>query len=136
MDNQLKVLGQVTENLEEIRAFKFPECPHSFAAVLLRFQTLSVIIGVDDSTDEILVLNEVPEDALEVKDSDSLNLLKRAIGRHFGWVWRLKNQQGYFDGVQFSFILDDSSEPAFVFQLIAVSSGLDLIRCENIPTNS
>lgn len=132
MNKQLESLGRVTENLEEVRAFKFPECPHSFAAVLLRFQTLSVIIGVDDSTDEILFLNEIPADAVEVTDSNALNFLKRAVGRHFGWVWKLENQQGSFDGLQFAFILDGSSEPSFVFQLEAAGSNLHLWHCANV----
>ncbi len=132
MDKQLEILGQVVERLEEVRAFKYPELPHGLAAVLLRFGRQCFVIGVDDSTDEILFLNSPPADAVEVPNLPALEFLNRAVGRRPGWICRLENQQGYFEGLQFYLILDEPSEPPFVFQLEAAASCLYLWQCSQI----
>lgn len=48
----------------------------------------------------------------------------QCIGKPVRWFWTMKNNQGYFDGVQFEFAMNVTDE-ASIIQLVGMASRID-----------
>jgi hypothetical protein len=91
------------------------------------FSDVRVVLAVDPDTDEIRVsdvLDTARErtDGTEWRDMSSEPPWSRSIGRELGWVWFLRNNRGYDDGVQLEF--DDDTRSELVVQWIAIASAI------------
>jgi hypothetical protein len=129
MSDQFTILAQHVGELQDIQLYVHPDHPMKIAAVKLCFSDTVFFIGVDDETDSILMLDQLPVWAVKMDSSEASEFLQRARGMRLGWVWRLENQQGYWDGVQFRFFLDQAGGAQLEFQFEAIGSSLTLKQC-------
>ena len=72
-------------------------------------------------TDEIAIKLVPPEDDCVPLPMTHLEPWKSASGRGALWAWELRNQQGYADGIQYSFA-NTVSDREVIVQLIVVAS--------------
>lgn len=97
-------------------------------AIQLEFESgfLTITADSDDDTVDLSFTKSRHGKAIRVDHRDPWRQL---MGRNFGWGWVGVNQQGYLDGVSFSF---QSVVPQY--SLTVVASSLRLSKSEEIPT--
>lgn len=96
------------------------------SAVLLSFE-LSCWLITANSDDDSINIREVTRSTIaggSFKDAAGLFPWADALGAHAQWAWVLENQQGYSDGLQFSFAVE--GREVCRVQMIAGASSLDV----------
>jgi hypothetical protein len=124
MSNRLGALAQTGARLTAVAARVEHGC---LDGLRFEFSDVRVVLAVDPDTDEIRVsdvLDTARErtDGTEWRDMSSEPPWSRSIGRELGWVWFLRNNRGYDDGVQLEF--DDDTRSELVVQWIAIASAI------------
>lgn len=95
--------------------------PADVSAVVLCFESGEWLLTVapDDDTIRIQEAAASHDPDLTFRDPPAASPWAPALGKTAVWAWVLENQQGYADGVQFSF--GDTAECAWI-QMIAEAS--------------
>ena len=97
--------------------------PPMLTAIRLSFaETAIMLVAQDDDSIEVIVTGSFecgPE--CEVRNLNEVAPWKDAIGRPLLWAWRMTNQQGYFDGLQFDFAKTVESPVTRIQLLVAAT---------------
>ncbi|HLO49183.1 MAG TPA: DUF6334 family protein, partial [Kamptonema sp.] len=135
--NLLREMAYEAGELKEVKYLFWMECPYRPEAVVLSFRNRVFTIQAIADDDTIAVTSEpltISEEQKFVSITQSPPW-SRAIGRAIRWVWNLKNQQEYPDGVQLSFANPDSEEE-IIIQLVTVASFLNIYSVEEMQNIS
>ncbi|MFE2285448.1 DUF6334 family protein [Streptomyces sp. NPDC059443] len=110
-----------------VRYGSFPDTPTMIPAVILDFEDGSWVLAVnaDDDTIRISRSDGLPLEGMRIAEAPEESPWTRALSASAQWIWTLENQQGYEDGVQFSFSREGTE--VCRIQLIAVASGWHII---------
>ena len=94
-------------------------------AICLVFENRSLFFFAqdDDSLGVSTSKDAIPDDDLQVHDITASAHWSLAVGRTMTWVWRLTNQQGYLDGIQFEFS-KDSYNKSWQVQILIVAGAV------------
>jgi hypothetical protein len=104
------------ERLSEVKSRISQTAPD---ALLLCFQTRSLLIQVDGNDDTIQVTSIGMLDIEQTSENlTSSSFWREFVGQPFGWGWAVMNQQGYSDGVLLSF---GGVTPQVLLEVIASS---------------
>lgn len=109
--------------LESVKYGSYADLPTVVSAVLLTFESGSWLLHIcpDDDTIRISSHGALDDLGFVFHDADSVcSQWRNLVGKSVLWVWILENQQGYVDGVQFSFA--DQGKELFRIQMIAAAS--------------
>lgn len=114
-------------HLRGVRYGTFPDAPTMIPAVILDFEGGSWVLAVnaDDDTIRIAGSETLPLEGMRIGEAPEESPWTRALGASAQWIWILQNQQGYEDGVQFSFSRE--GREVCRIQLIAVASGWHIV---------
>ena len=82
------------------------------------------------NTDEISIANSLREKCSIVKDVSSESIWNQAISCSAKWIWKLINQQGYHDGIQYEFW--DDSKPKVTIQLMVEASNINVLKIKKL----
>ncbi len=66
------------------------------------------------------------------KVATSLKPWDDAVGRTLGWIWLLRNQQGYEDGLRFEFSQNEKGKPPTIITLITIASSIEIYHSQKI----
>ena len=104
----------------------FTETPALVSAVLLTFEFRTWLLTVEEDDDTVRIVDHVPN-SLEFAFSEPPpeSPWEAACGTTVMWAWAMENQQGYVDGLQFSFGRQGREER--LIQLIAMSSAWQIV---------
>lgn len=135
--NLLREMAYETGELKEVKYLFWMECPHRPEAVVLSFRNrvLTIQAIVDDDTIAITSEQQTISDEQKFVSVTQGAPWSIAIGRAIRWVWTLKNQQEYPDGVQLSFANPDSEEEVII-QLGTVASFLNIYSVKEVQNIS
>ena len=108
--------------LVAVRHGCYPELPDTVAAVVLSFESGEWLVAVcsDDDTVELQELSVSRHREFDYRDPAEGSAWGPALGKSVLWAWTLENQQGYVDGVQFSF--GEGGHEVCQVQLLAIGS--------------
>jgi len=81
----------------------------------------ALTVNADDDTIRIATTEELRSEDVRLDDAPAESPWTRALGASVQWIWLLRNQQGYHDGIQFSFAHDGQVDCQI--QMIAAASG-------------
>lgn len=102
-------------------------------AIELRFEdAVASVYADDDDTIRLELSGIIIRENCYTKIATSTDLWKSAIGASPTWIWLLKNQQGYGDGLRFEFSSTQKSDATCVITLIAIASGLQVFVSERV----
>ena len=109
-------------NLSEVRYISDEDWRDEPDAVLMYFSSKVIMVRVvtEDDSVELIPLNFDAANNLDSINVSSDSLWQDTIDAKLQWVWRLINQQGYTDGIQFEWI-QSLSKKRITIQLIAAS---------------
>lgn len=97
------IQGQRLEKVQGIGPLTYEDGRIGFDSVRIFLDKDSLIISVDEDTDELIIsLEKLPNDK-ETEAWVDIDLLKDYVGSEIGWLWCAKNWMGYADMVAFSF---------------------------------
>jgi hypothetical protein len=104
----------------------------SLESLILTFDGVSIVVRADpgDDTVELMIENNVEIAHGARTDVSRSWPWSSFIGRTFGWGWLIVNQQGYCDGVLFSF---DGIAPQVMLNVVASSIKENIITRANRP---
>lgn len=93
--------------LQRVRYGRYPDAPSMVWVVRLTFARgdWSLVAVPDD--DSLMITAELESDHCVFADAPEDSPWHAVLGRSPLWIWTLTNQQGYVDGIQFEFNLDD-----------------------------
>ena len=104
-------------------------------AIELQFENGTVAtVYVDPEFDTLrLELGEVElrEDCY-VRDATLLIPWTKAVGESLSWIWILKNQQGYEDGLRIEFSSNNELEKVPVITLVSIATSIQVYSSEKI----
>ncbi|NUP13891.1 MAG: hypothetical protein HOW73_48265 [Polyangiaceae bacterium] len=111
--------------LRAVELSRFGSTSSRIASVALVFERLRLLISVDPSSDEVVLMcgDRSPDSRSVLHDVSREDPWREMIGQDLPWSWILTNQQNYTDGVRFEFPSGDDSH-GFSFELIAAASAL------------
>ena len=135
--NLLREMAYQAGELKEVKYLFWMECPHRPEAVVLSFRNrvLTIQAMADDDTIAITSEQQTISDEQKFVSVTQGAPWSIAIGRAIRWVWTLKNQQEYPDGVQLSFANPDSEEEVII-QLVTVASFLNIYSVKEVQNIS
>ena len=98
------------------------DIPTLVSTIVLEFEAGSWALSVnaDDDTIRIATTEEALLDDMCLTDASAESPWTQTLGTTAQWIWTLENQQGYEDGIQFAFALDERE--VCRVQLIAIAS--------------
>lgn len=107
------------------------ECLHdrdlnAVVAVRLIFEELSVYMTVNCDDDTICVSGDTPVFTKDERWSDAGGLWSKAVGRRIQWYWEMRNNQGYWDGLQIEFVEAQEAKAPICIQAVTIASRLDM----------
>lgn len=88
----------------------------------------NLFICVDPDTDEIRTLRESFSGFDKLREIPVPMYLRNAIGGSLIWMWELRNQQGYYDAVQFEFSIEEGKSVRF--QFLAIASKISVFQVD------
>jgi hypothetical protein len=91
--------------------------------VLISFEAISVFITVDIESDEILLLEAIPDNFRTLL---GIYALQDCIGANLQWAWFMDNQQNYRDGIRLEF------DNGLIYELVAIASSLKILRVHEV----
>lgn len=106
-------------------------------SIRMIFEELGVSIRVDPDWDT-LVVEPCEADVVrgqQVYDASHEAVWARTIRTTPQWIWRLTNQQGYSDGLQFEFI-DKDAKREWSVQILASASQIKVRTVSDVPRSS
>lgn len=97
-------------------------------AVEMRFEETVATIYVKSDFDTLrLELSEMKVGSdCYIKDATSVRPWDGVLGKHLSWIWLLKNQQGYEDGLRFEFSTTDGDNRPRIITLIGIASSIQM----------
>jgi hypothetical protein len=103
------------------------------AAVEMRFENTVATVYVEPDYDTLLVdLTEMKADSdCYTKLVTSISPWDGLIGRPISWIWLLRNQQGYEDGIRFEFLSREKETPTII-TMIGIASTLKIYLSKEI----
>lgn len=110
--------------LKSVHSFTFVELPNNISAIQLSFEKGDVFHEALADTDEISCSTSLIENYEISSDISKASTWVPVIGKEVLWIWRLTNQQGYQDAIQYSFT---SGEGEIFIQLIVEASTIKLL---------
>lgn len=113
--------GDAIKSIEVLRA----ENSRDIVNVKLVFHASILFVGVNADDDTIVLSVKPPATSPGENWEAATSLLARAIGKRVRWCWRMQNNQGYGDGIQFEFCADPGDSDVLI-QIIAIASKLAL----------
>lgn len=120
----LSALGQLTDRRLDSVWEMHREGSLDRLELILGTAALIITADPDDDTIDFSVSDSDDPGAEGYVDASQAEPWKNLIGRSFGWGWVTINQQGYCDGLLFSF---DGIYPAVLLNVIASSIKVGLI---------
>lgn len=124
------------ENLQNLSSICYvfdEEVGNEPIAVIMLFKEKMIMISVideDDSIDISFVSNEKLK-KLTTIDVSSEMPWKNIINLKLSWVWSLKNNQGYSDGIQFEWI-NKNLNTSIKIQLVTMLSSIRIHKVERV----
>jgi hypothetical protein len=112
------------------------QCAGAITEIIFIFEEVVLRITVN-TEDDTICLSTVESD-IDIADSTIRNkqfdeLIASFKSKSIQWAWKLTNQQGYFDGVQFEFTDKIASvENDIVVQFIAIASAIQVYLVKKI----
>jgi len=91
--------------------------------VLISFEAISVFVTVDVESDEILLLETIPD---KFRAMLGTYAFQDCIGAQLQWAWFMDNQQNYRDGIRLEF------DNGLIYELIAMASSLKILRAHEV----
>lgn len=112
-------------------------------AVELRFDGATATLYAQSEFDTVRVtreelkLSEVdqelePDEECRIVDVARKEPWMRAIGHRAVWIWLIRNQQGYEDGVRFEFSTPEADDNQII-ELVVVASGFQVFGSQEFP---
>jgi hypothetical protein len=123
--------------LVDVVYYYFYELDRDPCIIELFFEKQKYYIEVNGEFDTVELKKEI--DPLYIKkecyqkEYSSEFPWKNAIGKQVMWGWRMFNQQGYEDGIQFEFGLKDNQQVTYKIQLMGLCSTFDISTVEKVP---
>ena len=90
---------------------------------MISFEAISVFITVDIESDEILLLEAIPDNFRTLL---GIYALQDCIGANLQWAWFMDNQQNYRDGIRLEF------DNGLIYELVAIASSLKILRVHEV----
>jgi hypothetical protein len=96
-------------------------------AVEMRFESTVATVYVESDFDTLcLELREMKVGSdCYIKDATSVKPWDGALGRQLSWIWSLRNQQGYEDGLRFEFSSKEKETPTII-TFIGMASSIQM----------
>jgi hypothetical protein len=114
---KLSTLVESAGRLVKVIGYCFSELPNELAAIELQFKNLNCSLRVIEETDEIQLSPSC--DFTGLVNHGLEPILSKYCGYELLWVWEMKNNQGYTDGLKFEFKGHDVA-----IELIVVASSI------------
>jgi len=107
-------------------------------AIELRFEhaIASVYAEADFDTVRVELAEVKTREGCSVKDATSIKPWAAAIGASPSWIWLLRNQQGYEDGIRFEFPASRSGAQETVVTLVVLASRIQVFSSEEVKLPS
>lgn len=127
--DQIGILFDKTEKLIGVRYSVFDAGSDGkdwVEAVEMRFESTVATVYVESDFDTLrLELSEMKVDSdCYIKDATSVTLWNDVLGRSMSWIWLLRNQQGYEDGLRFEFSTTQRDKTLTIITLIGIASSI------------
>jgi len=127
------------ENAEKLTGVKYSvfdagrDGPDWITAVEMRFENTVATVYVGPDYDTLRVeLTEMKVDSdCYTKLVTSMIPWDGLIGRPISWIWLLKNQQGYEDGIRFEFLSREKEIP-IIITMIGIASSIKIYLSQEI----
>lgn len=111
--------------------YTFADEPYMVAAYKFIFEYGTVFNEALPDTDEISFCdNLILDDYDTTEDVSSISPWQELIGNKLLWIWEMKNQQGYYDAIQYNFYNDNRED--FIVQLCVAASSVYAYRVERL----
>lgn len=122
-------LADLRLKLTRVEYFVEPDVPGGPVAVRICFGNGSAYVCVNPDYDTLSVSDSPPAGPFNLQCIDVSREApwNSALGMRIQWIWRMQNQQGYEDGIQIEFHLEDSAQSLEV-QFIAIGSHISVRR--------
>ena len=135
--DRLGTLYDKAEKLVGVRYSLFDaglDGPDWIETVEMQFENTVATIYVESEFDTVRVeLSEMKIGSdCYIKDATSLKPWNDAVGKTLAWIWLLKNQQGYKDGLRFEFSSNEKSKTPVIITLIAIASSIKIYLSQEI----
>jgi len=125
VNNPFQILCARRKRLVDVSGQFFPsEERRMLTAIKLDFDGTSVLLtaqSADDSIDVTFNESILDEPGYKIENLNDVEPWKNALHRPMLWAWRMINQQGYFDGLQFDFA-ENVEDKVTRIQLLVVAS--------------
>jgi hypothetical protein len=132
-----KILEIISCNpvIKSIEIFKDKELNSiSLVHLLLRSyddnRECKLYLSIDIDNDEIILTSNPPNNCNEYELLPISDDIFQCVNSRMIWFWRLQNQNGYFDAVQFE--CRTQSDKRFMFQFLVIASRIMVYRLELI----
>lgn len=122
-----RALGKQLRQVRGAGFLRFEDGGATYDRLRLVFEDLSVVIHVDDDTDEILAQNTSKDSDPDVELTPFFD---RYITKELGWYWSCYNSNGYNDALMLSF---SGPEPQLV--LVGMASKIHIYNLLPARTN-
>lgn len=100
--------------------YTFEDEPEMIAAVKFVFENGTVYNEALPEFDEISFRDHlILDDYDTTEDVSAISPWNTIIGSKVLWIWEMRNQQGYYDGMQYSFRSDDNEVKIVQFMVFA-----------------
>jgi Family of unknown function (DUF6334) len=112
-----------------------PEGRDWIDAVEMRFEygvVASIYADADFDTIRLELSSLLVREACYVIDATSAEPWVTAVGRSSSWIWLLRNQQGYEDGLRFEFSRQEQAEKKCVVTLVVIASELKVYSSQEV----
>lgn len=102
-------------------------------AIEMQFESTVATIYVEPDFDTLcLELSEMKVDSdCYINVATSANPWNNVIGRSLSWIWLLKNQQGYEDGMRFEFSAKEGKTPTII-TLVGIASSIQIYLSQEV----
>lgn len=120
---RLDAIIDAREALSSIAAYAHPDLPSAISCIQLVFPSTQVALSVEPDTDELAIQDQPYPGlrSLNLAASVSSALLRTRLVS----VWRMQNNQGYFDGIQLEFG-HGPGKGSTIVQVVAAASMLQI----------
>lgn len=111
--------------------YTYDDSPDMTAAIQFVFENGVVYNEALPETDEMSIRDGLLLDDYSITEEvSSVSPWKELLGSKAIWVWQMKNQQGYSDGVQYSFYNEKREER--LIQMVVAASEVFVFKVQNL----